>query len=156
MQIDAQPDFIGDDRLQPRDSSSGGSRERPRPNLSPLAFMYKIDISTDFSTLIGNELIQVCIAHQVVLYFTNELVVSIYCPIRVSQNGNTLFSGSGEDPTISKDLVCLLDKVIESIEAVGENELVMHFSGQYSLALIDDSECYESFMITGRKFKLIC
>jgi Family of unknown function (DUF6188) len=117
--------------------------------------MYKIDVSTDFSKLIGNELIQVCIAHQVILYFTDELVVSIYCPIRVSQNRNTLFSGSGEDPTISKDLVCLLDEVIESIEVVREHELVMHFSGQYSLALIDDSECYESFMITGKEFKLI-
>jgi Family of unknown function (DUF6188) len=118
--------------------------------------MYKIDILTNFSSLVGKELIQVCIAHQVVLRFTDNLTINIHCPFKLSKSKNILFTGNGEDPTVSKDLICLLDETIESVEIAGEYELVIHFSNQYGLTLIDNSDFYESFVISGKEFELIC
>jgi Family of unknown function (DUF6188) len=118
--------------------------------------MYKIDASIDFSSLLGIELTQICIAYQVILRFTDNFTIEIICSFKLSQNEHTLFIGNGEDPTTSKNLVCLLDESIKSIEVVGEHELLIYFSNQYCLTLSDSSEYYESFVITGKEFQLIC
>jgi hypothetical protein len=117
--------------------------------------MYKLDSSTNLSPLIGKELIQVCIGlYQVILRFTGELSITIQCLYFFSKEGDT-FEGSGEDPSTSKNLVCLLGHSIESAEIQGDNKLIINFSNSCCLALVNDSEVYESFIVTDGIFEII-
>jgi hypothetical protein len=117
--------------------------------------MYKLDSSTDLSPLIGKELIQVCIGlHQVILRFIGELSITIQCLYFFSKEGDTL-EGSGEDPSISKNLVFLLGHSIESAQIQGDNKMTINFSNSSCLTLVNDSEVYESFIVTDGRFEII-
>jgi hypothetical protein len=117
--------------------------------------MYKLDSSTNLSPLIGKELIQVCIGlYQVILRFTEELSITVQCLYYFNREGET-FEGSGEDPSISKNLVFLLGNSIESAQIQEDNKLIINFSNNCRLTLVDDSESYESFIITNGTFEII-
>jgi hypothetical protein len=123
--------------------------------------MYKIDNSIDFTPLMDNELVQVCISlTSVILVLANKsnilTNITLQCKYKIWQNGSIILSGhSEEEIDKNKMLVCLLGKLIESISIIGSDTLRLNFSDNYSLDLIDDSDMYESFVISGEIFGLI-
>jgi hypothetical protein len=119
--------------------------------------VYIIDPLTDFSSLLGQEVTQVSIGvGQVILRFHDGLTMNIACPFKLARDRRILFEGDGKNHSTTKELVCLLSSSIDFVEAIGDHELAIHFLGRYCLTLIDDSEYYESFVINGQDFELIC
>ena len=123
--------------------------------------MYKIDESIDFTPLLNNELVHVCISLvSVILVLSNKSYVltniTLQCKYKIWQNGSIILSGHGEkEVDKSKILVCLLGKYVESVDVIDSDTLRLNFSDNYSLDLIDDSDMYESFVISGEIFGLI-
>jgi hypothetical protein len=119
--------------------------------------MYKIDKSIDLTPLTGNEVIQVYIGLcSVQIRLTNEMSIDISCQYKLEKNGSIFLNGCAEeDSDTNKMLVCLLHQSIESATVVTENILAVNFSNDYCLHLIDDSEQYESFIISCQTFELI-
>jgi Family of unknown function (DUF6188) len=130
---------------------------KSQPLRNPQISVYIIDPLTNFSSLLGQEVTQVSIGvGQVILRFHDGLTMNIACPFKLARDRRILFEGDGGNHSTTKDLVCLLSSSIDSVEALGDHELAIHFSGRYCLTLIDDSEYYESFVINGKDFELIC
>jgi hypothetical protein len=120
--------------------------------------MYKIDKLIDLTPLVGNEVIQICIGlYSVGIGFiNNEVSINISGQYKLEKNGSVFLNGCAEeDPDINKMLVCLLHQSIESAMVVADNILVVNFSNDYCLHLIDDSEQYESFIVRCQTFELI-
>jgi hypothetical protein len=122
--------------------------------------MYKIDKSIDFTPLLDNELVQVCVSlTSIILVLANKsnihTSITLQCQYKIWKNGSILLSGHEGEVDKSKMLVCLLGKLIESISIIGSDKLRLNFSDNYSLDLIDDSDMYESFVISGEIFGLI-
>ena len=123
--------------------------------------MYKIDELIDFTPLLNNELVHVCISLvSVILVLSNKSYVltniTLQCKYKIWQNGSIILSGHGEkEVDKSKILVCLLGKYVESVDVIESDTLRLNFSDNYSLDLIDNSDMYESFVISGEIFGLI-
>jgi hypothetical protein len=64
--------------------------------------MYKIDKSIDFTPLVDNELVQVCVSlTSVILVLANKsnilTNITLQCKYKIWQNGSMILSGHGEE-----------------------------------------------------------
>ncbi len=109
----------------------------------------------DLNWIIGKELLQVCIGlYQVILRFTHQLSITIECQYSLSTQ-EAVVEASGDNPEISKDLVCLLGCSIYSCHQHENGEFVLDFSNGYSLKLLPETTGTESFSITDEKFEIL-
>ena len=118
--------------------------------------MYNLDKATDFSFLLGKELLQVSIGlYQIVLRFSDNIVVNAECMLLLKGEDGSLLQVDSEDPQTTKELVCLLGKAIKSVKIASNMELKMLFSSESELTLIDSNEDGESFAISSPESEYI-
>jgi hypothetical protein len=116
--------------------------------------MYKILQSTDWSLLIGGEVIQVAIGWndvQVALFKDKgfrDAKISIWCDFEHKRAGQML-SNAAEMHVKATTLVSLLGKTVESVAASGEDALVLQFGNDETLTIIVDDAPYECFSVNG-------
>lgn len=117
--------------------------------------MYRLDKLLDLTPLKGKEVEQVAIGqYQVILNLTDDFSIYIGGSYKYGK-GDALVENNGQDPSSSKELVDLLGKEIINSYIESDRILSMHFSNDCILELIDDSDQYESFTITGESFEII-
>ena len=115
--------------------------------------MYKILQSTDWSFLVGSEVIQVAIGlHdvQVALFKDkgDEPLISIWCDFEHDRAGREL-SDSKEGHVKAATLVSLLGKKLESVAAEGEDALKLRFDNDETLTILVNDQPYECFAVNG-------
>jgi hypothetical protein len=115
--------------------------------------MYKILQSTDWSFLIGAEVIQVAIGlHdvQVAMFKSNGKgpAISIWCDFEHRRAGQKL-SDSAEVHVKAATLVSLLGKKLESAAAEGEEALMLRFDNDEMLTILVGDHSHECFKVDG-------
>lgn len=111
--------------------------------------MYGIDKAVNFKFLIGKELLQLCIGlYQLILNFTDQLVISAECVFRLEYPDGSVIEISCDSPEHTGHLACLLGRTIETIQTEVNGELNLVFSDGFQLSIIDSNEDEESFTIT--------
>jgi len=111
--------------------------------------MYGLDRSISFQFLVGKELLQLCIGlYQLILNFTEHVVITAECIIRMTNTDGSVVELSSDKPELSKQLVCLLGSTVENVVFEDHGELTLVFSQGYKLTITDSNEDEESFTIT--------
>jgi hypothetical protein len=118
--------------------------------------MYGIDKSISFNFLVGKELLQLCIGlYQLILNFTDQLVISAECVIRLKNPDGSVVEISCDSPELSGSLTCLLGRAIEAVQTEVNGELNLSFSGGFQLSIVDSNEDEESFTITMDEHEIV-
>ena len=105
--------------------------------------------STDWSFLVGGEVIQIAIGvRQIQVALFKDMLISIESDFIHERSGQGLSQAAifAEKATT---LVSLLGKVIERVEADAERALIVHFSGNETLVIVAKAKPYESFQVNG-------
>ena len=112
--------------------------------------MYGIDKNINFDFLVGKELLQIRIGlYQPILCFTDDLTILIQCASYLKYPDKIVVDILCDSPDLTKNLISLLGKTIKAVQTdVNDGELKLLFSDNFQLSLIDDSENFESFIIT--------
>ena len=117
--------------------------------------LYRVLQSTDWSFLVGGEVIQVAIGfHDVQIHLFRDKTVtgptiSIGCDFEHRRAG-VLLSGTEESRFRATTLVSLLGKAVKQVAADGEKSLTLVFDGGEAVTIITNDEPYECFTVTGR------
>jgi hypothetical protein len=115
--------------------------------------MYKILQSTDWSFLVGGEVIQVAIGLydvQVALFMDKGRgpTIAIWCDFEHSRSGHAL-SNAPEFHIKAATLTSLLGKKLQNVAAEGEDALMLQFDNDETLTILVDDQPYECFKIDG-------
>ena len=112
--------------------------------------MYGIDKNLNFDFLVGKELLQLHIGlYQPILCFTDDLTIRIQCTSYLKYPDKIVVDILCDSPDLTKNLISLLGRTIKAVQTdVNDGELKLLFSDNFQLSLIDDSENFESFIIT--------
>jgi hypothetical protein len=118
--------------------------------------MYGIDKTISFNFLIGKELLQLCIGlYQLILNFTDQLIISAECNLRLEYPDGSVIEVSCDSPELAGRLTCLLGRTIETIKTDVNGELNLVFFGGFQLSIIDSNEDEESFIITMGNHEMV-
>jgi hypothetical protein len=111
--------------------------------------VYRILQTTDWSFLIGGEVIQVAIGlHNVQLALFKDISISIECDFKHERAGRVV-SGASEMHVRAATLVSLLGKTVQRVMADGEVALVLQFGGEETVTILVNDEPYECFHVNG-------
>lgn len=116
--------------------------------------LHRVLQSTDWSFLVGGEVIQIAIGfHDVQLHlFRGKTItgptISITCDFEHRRAGK-LLSAAEESRFRATTLVSLLGKTVKRVAADGEKSLTVAFDGEEAVTIITDDEPYECFTVTG-------
>jgi hypothetical protein len=110
--------------------------------------MYGLPSDFDPDIFVGRELETISFAvNVVVLAFANRLTVSV--------SGSLPYRAPGEKemavnrpPVAQTSLVSLVGRRVVTCELKSSRELILRFEGDGSLTLLDDSETYESYIVS--------
>jgi hypothetical protein len=116
--------------------------------------LYRILQSTDWSFLVGTEVIQIAIGfHQVqIALFKDKATPGLNISIESEfehRRSDEVMSNAADMPTQATTLVSLLGKLIESVHAEGDEALVIRFGEDETLTILAKDSPYESFQING-------
>ena len=110
--------------------------------------MYGVPDSSEWSFLVGREVIQVCIGlHQVSLRFDGQVSMNIECDFDHAPVADTLRPGSGL-PHKAAGLVSLLGSTVTSALSKSGKILEIRFTNKEVLRIYDSNAIYESFQVT--------
>jgi hypothetical protein len=110
--------------------------------------VYGVPESTEWSFLVGREVLQICISlHEVSIRFDGHVVMNIEGDFAHAPVQATLASGSGL-PEKAASLISLLGCKIASALSRNGKILEICFANGETLKLYDSSEIYESFQVT--------
>jgi hypothetical protein len=116
--------------------------------------MHKVLQSTDWSFLVGGEVVQICIGfNDVQIHLFKGLDVegpsiSINCEFKHRRAGE-LLSDKEEAHLRAVTLVSLLGKEIDNVRAAGEEALIVEFADGETLKILVDESPYEAFNVKG-------
>jgi hypothetical protein len=117
--------------------------------------MYGIPDNTDWSFLVGKELIQVCIGlHDVSLRFHEDVSIGIRSDFEHKPVAYSVASTPGLTEK-AVTLVSLLGSKIVKATTHGPKTLVLSFSNTEYLKIYDNSDSYESFEVSGPGVEII-
>lgn len=81
--------------------------------------------------------------------FTDDLTIRIQCTSYLKYPDKIVVDILCDSPDLTKNLISLLGRTIKAVQTdVNDGELKLLFSDNFQLSLIDDSENFESFIIT--------
>ena len=112
--------------------------------------MYGLEKTVKLQFLIGKELLQLCIGlYQIILNFTDELVINIEstCKLISPEHHSTVISCG--TPRTCVELIGLLGTSITKVTNQGDGEVLIFFSNEYCLKLIDNNKDVESYSIAA-------
>jgi hypothetical protein len=112
--------------------------------------MYGLPEDVDLSFLVDREIVQVCVGKfQAIVNCDNDIALSI--------EGDFLVNGTHHGPGIEAGavLVRLVGRVVVSAKSVEGRHLDIGLDDGSSLTVLDSSECYESFTISGHGVTIV-
>ncbi len=117
--------------------------------------MYRIPDNTDWSFLVGRELLQVCIGlYQVSLKFDAEVSINIECSFDHLAARSSLSLGSSL-PERATSLVSLLGKKIAGATSRDGKTLSITFLNSETLEIHDSNDSFESFQVIAAGREII-
>lgn len=97
--------------------------------------------------LLGAELLQVCFGqNEIIMNFTKDVAIIVMSDLEVITNGSRM---RGEFAALAGPLLGLIGAEIAQIYPEGSRKLCIGFSSKAEMLLIDDSDSFESYVISA-------
>ena len=109
--------------------------------------MYSIPSNPDLNGVIGSPLVQICFGeHDLQFHFDSGAWIGSQSSVEHSEGG-VLLTSWGENGIVGAAFQSLLGKAANAFAVPNEKKLELHFENGQILALLDDSEQFESFQV---------
>ena len=112
--------------------------------------MYGIPDNVDWTFLIGQEVLQICIGSNQVQVNCDDVSISIESNYAHVSKQGMVFEQCDGMPRQSVTLISLLQSKVSSVVRENCKTLALHFSNGETLRLFDDNPQYECFQIATR------
>ncbi len=116
--------------------------------------MYGIPEDFDWSFMIGQEVLQICIGRNEVIINFDNISITVECSFAHSAESKDA-DFDGILPLKATSLVSLIGYCPTRVIRQSQQLLEIHFSNREKLSLNDDSLQYESFIVNGADGPLI-
>ena len=117
--------------------------------------MHKLDKNVDLSFLKEKTLLQVCVGLNIlILRFDDDIAISVESMIKLFSNNGEIYQYENFI-YIDKEFLGLLGKSIVSVTPDKLGTLTLIFEDESKIEIIDDSDKYESYQITGNRQTII-
>lgn len=109
--------------------------------------MYGLPVDFDPAVLRGEELVQVCVGQSdLILNFEPRLSILVTSAVAYAPAGGRPVTFASF-PEAGRELLALLGDTVDTVSLLNGRTLQLHFRTGASLAIVDDSDRFESYTI---------